>query len=197
MTLRTDGASAGRATRMNQEARKLRAIRVVYEIIRQSPGDAFDGKTRLFKAFYFAHLYYAKQESRLLSSWPIVRMPNGPGIGNFQALLKDLLASNLIRTEVIEEGPYSTTRYSVTDVDPSWEPLSAGELQAIRDSARYVSDKNAAHLSAITHDMSRAWINNNDGDEINVFDDIVEEEVYQDERARAQSLEEAFEKVWA
>ena len=38
---------------------KERAKLVVAEIVRQSPGDELAGTVRLFKAFYFAHLYHA------------------------------------------------------------------------------------------------------------------------------------------
>ena len=51
-----------------------------WELIRQSAGDRIEGKTRLFKAFYFAHLFYARSAVDYLTDWPIVRMPQGPGI---------------------------------------------------------------------------------------------------------------------
>jgi hypothetical protein len=57
---------------------RIDAQRLVLELIR-SAGGAWDGKARLFKAFYFAHLYYARSEPGILTDWPIVRTPRGPG----------------------------------------------------------------------------------------------------------------------
>ena len=40
--------------------------------------DGFRIKTNLFKAFYHAHLEFARTQPGYLSNWPIVHMPNGP-----------------------------------------------------------------------------------------------------------------------
>ena len=58
---------------------RSKAKQVILEIIRQSKG-RLTGKTRLYMAFYVAHLLYAEQEAGYLTVWPIVKMPFGPGI---------------------------------------------------------------------------------------------------------------------
>ena len=50
------------------------AQQVLLELI-QDAGGVWEGKKRLYKAFYFAHLYYAEERPGLLTDWPIVRMP--------------------------------------------------------------------------------------------------------------------------
>lgn len=62
---------------------------MIAEIIRQA-GGKFTGKTRLYKAFYIAHLLYAEQEPGYLTVWPIVRMPYGPGIDCGDELIAEL-----------------------------------------------------------------------------------------------------------
>ena len=49
-----------------------RAKRVLVELIRAAGGE-WTGKTRLYKAYYLAHLYYAETESGFLTNWPVVR----------------------------------------------------------------------------------------------------------------------------
>ena len=49
------------------------AAQIVLEIIKQSPGDEIVGKTKIFMAFYFAHLFYAADSTGYPSEWPIVK----------------------------------------------------------------------------------------------------------------------------
>ncbi len=46
-----------------------RAQQVLLEIARQSTGDAIVGKTKLFKTFYLAHLFYAAKSPGYLTEW--------------------------------------------------------------------------------------------------------------------------------
>src|SRR6266545_3869086 len=69
-------------------------------------GRNWDGKTKLSRAFYFAHLYYARDEPGILTDWHIVRTPQDPGIHNQVVLLKGLVKNGFLTIEAIHEGPY-------------------------------------------------------------------------------------------
>jgi hypothetical protein len=56
-----------------------RAKRVLVDLIRAAGGE-WRRKTRLYKAYYLAHLFYAEAETGDLTNWPVVKMPYGPGI---------------------------------------------------------------------------------------------------------------------
>lgn len=79
------------------------------------------GEPKLFKAFYFAHLYYAKANVDYLTDWPIVRMPNGPGIDKFQPLLNELIHEGILKVSDELEGPYPIRVFVFQASD--WEPL--------------------------------------------------------------------------
>src|SRR5262245_14796407 len=93
---------------------RTRAQDVILEILRSADGE-WTGKSKLFKAFYFAHLYYANEQPRLLTDWPIARMPQGPGIDNSHELFNSLVAAGLLTVEPIHDGPYPEYRYRLTD----------------------------------------------------------------------------------
>jgi hypothetical protein len=58
---------------------RAKADAVIIELLRTAAGE-WTGKTKLYKAFYFAHLYFANEHPGQLTDWPIARMPEGPGI---------------------------------------------------------------------------------------------------------------------
>src|SRR3954464_3295407 len=104
------------------------AQRVVLELIRQA-GGAWDGRAKLSRAFYFAHLYYARDEPGILTNWPIVRTPQGPAIHNSAVLLKGLVKNGFLTVEVIHEGPYPDSRYRWT-AKAAAEPFLPDDAQA-------------------------------------------------------------------
>src|SRR5712691_3651317 len=91
---------------------------LILEILRSAEGE-LTGKTRLHKAFYFAHLYYAGKKPGLLTSHPIARMPNGPGIHEGDELISEMVRNGLVIVEPIHEGPYPECRYRLTAPDRS------------------------------------------------------------------------------
>ena len=81
-----------------------KAKQIIKEIIRQA-GGRLDGKTRLYKAFYLAHLFYFERSPGLLSDWPIVKMPNGPGIDDGDILIDSMVAAGEIALEHVAGRP--------------------------------------------------------------------------------------------
>lgn len=174
---------------------KDKAKRVIVELARQSTGDAIDGKTRLYKAFYFAHLYYANSDAPgYLTEWPIVRMPHGPGIDDFRILIDELESEGRIRSIPLRDGPYNSTKFIA--VGKSESELSELAAKAIGKAAKYVSGKTAAELSGITHVKSRSWVAGSDGDHLNIYLDILSDADQRIEGAKniQAAIAEAFSK---
>src|SRR5207302_1127974 len=107
---------------------------VVLELLRTGDGE-WTGKTRLFKGFYFAHLYFANNNPGLLTDWPIARLPEGPGIDNAVKLFDELTNEGLLTVELIHEGPYPEYRYRLTERGKKAPAPSAAAQDAIRQAS--------------------------------------------------------------
>lgn len=172
---------------------KLRAKRIIIEIIRQGGGQ-LDGHTRLFKAFYFAHLYYFQHNPGLLSDWPIVHMPNGPGIETGRELIEELVSAGVVVKEVIYEGPYESARFRLVGNPPTC--LDENEVKSIRDAVSFVKGKSATELSDLLHEHSRSWNNGRSGRPLNIYIDILEDARYDAEMDRMGRLREEIASVF-
>ena len=91
-----------------------RAKQVLVELIRAAGGE-WTGKTRLYKAYYLAHLYYAETEPDYLTNWPVVKMPYGPGIECGDELLNQLVLAGVLVRKHTAVGPYTATAYRLTE----------------------------------------------------------------------------------
>ena len=175
---------------------KKRAQAVVLELVTRSRNNEFVGKTRLYKAFYFAHLYFAQAEDGYLTEWPIVRMPNGPGIGDFGDLIGDLVESgNLTVEETTCDGPFPESRYR-SDAEPDSSVLPKGAIDAIDKTLKFIDDKSAGLLSSETHEYSRSWKEGKNGDALNIYIDLMDDGHYENRLQRAQLNEKAFRSVF-
>jgi hypothetical protein len=157
---------------------KTDAQRVVLELIR-SAGGTWDGRAKLSKAFYFAHLYYAAAAPGILTDWPIVRTPQGPGIHNGSVLLQGLVKNGYLAVETTREGPYPDSRYRLTvkaNAEPSLPEDARVAVQAATD---FVTPRTAAELSQLTHERSRSWREAKDGDVLDVYIDLIPDEEYE------------------
>lgn len=155
---------------------RSRAKRVIAEIIKQA-GGTFTGKTRLYKAFYIAHLLYAEQQRGYLTNWPIVRMPHGPGIDCGDELIAELELSGTLELRRVPEGPWSTTRFQLTG--HGHDKLAAAETRAIKQAVDFVRKKTAVELSELTHEHSRSWIEARDGQPLDIYIDIIPEHEFE------------------
>lgn len=152
------------------------AKQVILDII-AAKGGRFAGKTLLFKAFYLAHLYYWLQAKGILTDYPIVKMPNGPGIDRGDDLLLQLLTEGLITQEYRQNGPYQETVYVLAKpypVDPT-DPRHKAALDAID----WIGERTAAEVCRIIHDFSRSWQRASDGEILPIYLDLLSEEEYQ------------------
>lgn len=161
---------------------------VILEILRNTDGE-WAGKTKLFKAFYFAHLYYAKEKPGLLTDWPIARMPEGPGIDNSKVLFDELVSEGLLTIERIHEGPYPEYRYRLTDAGREAARPPADAQWAIKEAATFCHCKRGTELSEITHEHSRAWKEGENGDLLNIYIDTMSDEEYEECRNNIAEME--------
>lgn len=164
-----------------------KARQIILEIIRQSAGHSVVGRTRLYKAFYFAHLYYLQDSGEFLSGWPIVRMPNGPGIDDFDLLIRPLLQQGDITASSARSGPFPTTRFTARR-DLQNTSLSEAEVQSIQKAVEFIQDKQASRLSEITHEYSRSWQESENGDELRISLDLMTDEEVAAVRSQQQEI---------
>lgn len=172
------------------------AAKVLLEIIRRSAGDEIEGKTRLFKAFYFAHLYYAKRATDYLTDWRIVKMPQGPGIDQFDVLLRELVDSGALDVEPIQIGPYPSVVFRATETPYDARELSTEALNAIRDAAEFIAGKKGSQLSDLTHDRSKSWRDSEFGQEMPIYLDLLSDEEYESAIKKTRTVEEQVAAAW-
>jgi len=158
-----------------------RAKKIIVELVRQAGGQ-LQNKTNLFKAFWKAHLAYAANNPGYLSTWPIVRMPNGPGIEDFDYLVSEMLADGWLTIDESQVGPY---RAMVFSLGPACPPPSLPEaaIEAIREGVRAVDSKSATAVSDESHRQSRVWREAKDGEELDIYLDLIDDA----ERARLEA----------
>lgn len=175
----------------HQNKEKELAKQIILEIVRQA-GGVLDNKTNLFKAFYHAHLRFAEMQAGYLSTWPIVRMPRGPGIDRFDLLLGELLAQGKIETKEVSSGEYTGFRFVLTDQLVPNDLVPEGGVEAIAYGVDQVRGKSAEQVSKESHQQSRSWRNASDGDELNIYVDPIPEEEHSNLKARIADAAGAF-----
>jgi len=171
------------------------AKQVILEIIRQA-GGVLNYKTSLFKAFYHAHLHYAETQSGYLSTWPIVRMPRGPGIDRFDVLLGELLAEGAVETHQIECGEYEGFQFRLGHRAARHNMLPPGAAQSIGYAVQQVAGKSATQVSDESHAVSRAWRDARDGEELNIYTDLLSPAEYSERMKRASEISATLQGVW-
>ena len=162
----------------NIAVEKDRAKRIIIEIIRQA-GGSFERKTNLYKAFYHAHLKFAADNPGYLSKWPIVRMPEGPGIDNFDSLLGELLLTGVLHVGTVMISDKEAVRFELTELADSALQMSPEAIEAIRFGVDKVTGKSARAVSKESHEGSRAWRSSRNGDELNIYADLSSDEEYE------------------
>jgi len=167
---------------------RVSAQDVILEILRDADGE-WAGKTKLYKAFYFAHLYYANDRPGLLTDWPIARMPQGPGIDKGDTLLAELVRDGFMTVEHFHDGPYPENRYRLTDKGRQAGGLPDDARCAIEKATIFCQDKTAAQLSQITHESSRSWNQARDGEILDIHIDTIPDDEYETRKAELARLD--------
>jgi len=170
------------------EDSKSKAKRIIVEIIRQA-GGRFTNKTNLYKAFYYAHLRYAEVHPGYLSTWPIVRMPRGPGIDRFDVLLGELMAEARVETKQIDWGERTGFQFRLCgETAAEGTELANEAVDAIAFAVNLVTGMSANAVSDLSHSDSRSWRLGQDGEELNIYTDALSEKEFERRMARAKAL---------
>lgn len=168
------------------------AKRIIVEIVCQF-GEV-PTKSHLYKAFYFAHLYYAKDAIDYLSDWPIVKMPFGPGINDGDSLIHDLEKEGFIETNHTYTGPFPTTEFKATA--KSLSELSDSAKNAIQRAVSFTQSKTAAELTEITHEYSHSWNQaENEGEELAIYIDLLGDD-YEQRKQKVEKLAALVKTHW-
>ncbi len=151
------------------------AKKVICDIVAAS-GGRLEGRVRLYKAFYFAHLFFWEESEGVLTDHPIVRMPQGPGIDDGEALVDELVAEKRLSVSYQNNGPFKETVFELPgryEIDPS-DPRH----RAIAEAVRLTEGQSATDLSRLTHELSRSWIAAKNGDVLDVYSDCLDDAQY-------------------
>lgn len=169
---------------------KTLAKEILTEIVRHS-GGVFEGKTRLFKAFYFAHLFYFESTNgQVLSEHPIVHMPEGPGIAGGDKLIRELAKDGVFEIYSQRKGPYPQEVYRlIGNEDTSLDQVS---IAAIKQACVFVEGRSGSELSAITHDESRSWKNTANGEDMTIYQDVLTDDEFEEQRQRIAEARQAL-----
>lgn len=174
-----------------------KAKRIIIEIVRQAGGTLVT-KTALYKAFYYAHLQYAETQPGYLSVWPIVRMPNGPGIDRFRDLEFELVNEGKLVIDAVPRGDYLASRFSLgAHAQCISEPISSEELAAIDYGISKINGKSSNEMSKESHRHSRSWRESQDGDALSIYLDGLPDEEYGKLMSETAELKQAIEGIWS
>lgn len=168
-----------------EQENRERAKQIILQILKQSE-DGELGKTKLFKAFWIAHVLYAKKNPGYLSAWKIVRLPHGPGIDQGDNLILQLKESQDIKLSHKPVGVRTETVCMLLK-DPPTNLLPAGAVDAIASAYRIVESQTADQLSEWSHAYSRSWNETANGQDLDIYTDHIPDDVYEE---RKQTLEE-------
>lgn len=144
-------------------------------------------RTQVYKTFYLAHVYHMRDEGALLTDWPIVRMDHGPGVESGPTLLDELVKSGALRMERGRKGPHAEFAYSIGDpkqAEKYVQGLTSEECASIAKACDLTKNKTGKALSALTHRDSRSWRRAHNGQELDVYADLLSEADDADLRAR-------------
>jgi hypothetical protein len=187
-----EGASGG----LPGQASKPQAKRVIVEILRQAvvAKATQRGLTRWLLANYFwlAHLYFAKNNPGYLTDWPLVRTstPFGVEIREASALLRELTEEGFVQTEQAESGPFPVTIYLPTNKELASElppPAVQSIGRAISDLPGLLSPFWGGPLQ-----ISRAWTATPEGGELDIYLDLIPEDLYEQRQGQLEGLKDAL-----
>jgi hypothetical protein len=171
------------------ETSREQAKRVILQIVAIA-GGRLEGVARLNKAFYAAHIIFWRDRQGLLTDYPVVKLPNGPGIDQFAGLIYELVEVGDL--EKIEEakGPYTQSTLVLkvpVEIDPN-----APEFEPISEAVRWVNSMSTAQLSVVTHEQPSYQGQPRMGYEQAIYLDALSEDEYEGVRAACNQADEAF-----
>jgi hypothetical protein len=171
-----------------------RAKQIILHILRQAGGSL--GKGKLFKAFWLAHLFYAKNSPGYLSDWKIIRLPSGPGIDGGDDLILQLKKSGIIALDHEPKGPYLETICKLVESDGR-QDLPTVALEAIASAVKVVQmHDSAAQINEWSHEVSRSWNTTPNGSELDIYSDLIPDDVYYERKRKLEELNEVYDDLF-
>lgn len=168
--------------------------KAILAAIIQAAGGSFNGKTRLYKAFYVAHLLHFRDRQGVLSDHPIVRMPRGPAIDAGDLLLGELRSQGVLTVGQRPVGPYLE---DVFTLNQPVDGLTQDELDSVRRAVEWIGDKPASELSEWTHEFSNTWEDTANGCQMNIYADLLSESEYAEMKRRHRNAGELVDAIFA
>lgn len=177
-------------SKASREAAKL----LICEILAVN-GGSLPGKVRLNKAFYLAHLYAWRATATPLTDYPIVRLPHGPAINDLTDLLNELRAEGRMEIATVPNGPFDEYVYRLTE--SAWPVEPDPERQrAIQSAVEFVRERTAAELSTLMHEHSRSWQAVKDGQEMDIYLDIADQDELDTIREHVEAVRAREGEIW-
>jgi uncharacterized phage-associated protein len=176
----------------------MKAKDVIIEIIAVADGE-FHSKVALYKAFYYAHLFYWREFEGTLTDHPIVRMPHGPGIDNGNEILQRLQEEGQIRITRDPADPYGEFSFKLDESVMKSRSIDTADpcYRCIEKAVAFVKRKTAQELSQLTHEHSRSWEAASDGEELNIYLDLMDDEEYLAVKRRLKEADEVIEHAFS
>jgi hypothetical protein len=172
------------------------AGRVILEILRQAPSEGPNAtpltREALALFFWFAHLYYAKSHPGYLTNWPLVRIRWGIEIKGLSALLADLVEEECVGVNQLERGPFSVTVYHATDKDKEGDSELSEEAVGAIQRAVNGDSPTRPFFWGWPGVCSRAWQNTPEGEEMDIYLDLIPEDQYEERRRQLEGLRESL-----
>jgi hypothetical protein len=148
-----------------------RAKKIIVELVRQAGGQVAN-KAKLFNAFWKAHLSYAANSAGYLSTWPLVRTAGGPAIDEFDLLVSEMLSDGWLTLGETQVGPQWAIVFAL---GPNCPPtsLTSDAVAAIREAVQAVDGELQAAHGDEPYRKSRVWRETPDGEEMDIYLDLV------------------------
>lgn len=148
------------------------AKRIILAIVREA-GGVLVARTRLYKVFYHAHLFYWQDHGGLLTLYPIVHMPHGPGIDDGEGILRELESGGQLEATRDPSVPLCPWVYRLSP--QASVTASPSEQDAIQKALIRVGSGRAVDISERSHEDSWSWHRTKKGHEQNIYSDLLDE----------------------
>lgn len=179
---------------LEESEEKDRAKQVILHILKQAGGSL--GKSRLFKAFWLAHLFFAKNSPGYLSDWKIVRLPHGPGIDKGDDLILQLKKSGQLALDHEPKGPYLETICRLVDRE-GLKDLPKAAIEAIDSAVGVIAmHDSVTQISEWSHEVSRSWNTTPNGSELDIYSDLIPDDVYYERKLKLEELNDVYDDLF-
>jgi hypothetical protein len=99
--------------------------------------------------------------------------------------LNELVLSGVLARNQAAVGPHTATAYRLTGKPLPGDTLPQPAVHAVEQAASFVRGKGATELSDLTQEFSRSWNSAQEGQELNIYIDLIPDDEF---AAREQHL---------